>query len=365
MKRMLLMLASTALVLAGCRGEAEETATTPSETVVTVGPENVVVAQLTELRSGPPVSGTLTPERSATIRAQVSGSVLETAVEEGARVQRGQLLATLDETGVRDAYLSARSQVRSTESALTVARRNAERAERLSQAGAIPDRDLESAHLDLTNAEGALADAKARLAAAAEQLQDTKIRAPFTGVVSDRPADAGDVVQIGAALFTVVDPRTLRLDASVPADQIGRLRVGTAVEFQVGGINRQLTGKIARINPVVDPRTRQVRIYVDVPNPDLQLTAGLFAEGRVALDTKRALAVPFTAVDSRGTTPVLHRLAGGRVQVVEVKLGVRDEVAEMVEVLSGLANGDTVLLGSAQGITEGSRVRVLQEEAGK
>jgi RND family efflux transporter MFP subunit len=365
MRKMLMMLACTALVLAGCRGEAEETAATGSETVVTVGPENVVVAELTELRSGPPVSGNLEAKRAATIRAEVSGSVLRTEADEGARVQRGELLASLDDTAVRDAYLSARSQVRTTESALEVARRNADRAERLSDAGAIPDRDLESARLDRTNAEGALADAKARLASATKQLEDTRIRAPFSGVVSERQANAGDVVQVGTALFTVVDPAMLRLDAGVPAEQIGRLRVGTPVEFQVSGINRRFVGRIARINPVVDSRTRQIRIYVDIPNPDAQLAAGLFAEGRVAMDTKRAVAVPVTAVDSRGTTPVLHLLKAGRVREAPIKLGVRDDVAEMVEVLSGLANGDTVLLGSAQGITEGSRVRVLQEEAGR
>ncbi len=365
MTKLLLMVASTALFLAGCKGEAEETAATGAETVVTVGPENVVVAQLTELRSGPPVSGTLEAKRAATIRAEVSGAVLKTEADEGARVQRGELLATLDDTAVRDAYLSARSQVRSTESALEVARRNAERAERLSNAGAIPDRDLESARLDLTNAEGAVADAKARLASATKQLEDTRIRAPFSGVVSERQADAGDVVQVGTALFSIVDPATLRLEAGVPAEQIGRLRVGTPVEFQVAGISHQLAGKITRINPVVDPRTRQIRIYVDIPNSDAQLAAGLFAEGRVAMDTKRAVAVPVTAIDSRGTTPVLHLLKAGRVKEVQIKLGVRDEVAEMVEVLSGLADGDTVLLGSAQGITEGNRVRVLQEEAGR
>jgi RND family efflux transporter MFP subunit len=365
MTKMLLMVASAALILAGCKGEAEETAATGTETVVTVGPENVVVAQLTELRSGPPVSGNLEARRAATIRAEVSGSVLRTEADEGARVQRGELLASLDDTAVRDAYLSARSQVRSTESALELARRNADRAERLSNAGAIPDRDLESARLDLTNAEGALADAKARLASATKQLDDTRIRAPFSGVVSDRQADAGDVVQVGTALFTIVDPATLRLEAGVPAEQIGRLRVGAPVEFQVAGITRQFIGKIAQINPVVDPRTRQIRIYVDIPNTDAQLAAGLFAEGRVAMDTKRAVAVPATAVDSRGTTPVLHLLKAGRVKEVEIKLGMRDEVAEMVEVLSGLADGDTVLLGSAQGITQGNRVRVLQEEAGR
>ena len=363
MRMLLLSVSSAVLVLAGCKGAAEETATTGSEPIITIGPENVVVAEITELRSGPRVSGSLEPDRAATVRAEVSGSVLRTEAEEGAEVQRGALLASLDDTAVRDAYLSARSQVRSVESALEVARRNAERAERLLAVGAIPDRDLESAQHDHTNAEGALADARARLASAEKQLEDTRIRAPFSGVVSDRQANAGDVVQVGTALFTIVDPRTLQLEASVPADQIGRLRVGTPVEFTVSGLNRQFTGKISRINPVVDPNTRQIRIYVDIPNADRQLAAGLFAEGRVAIDTKRAVAVPLTAVDSRGTTPVLHLLKAGRVQEVPVKLGVRDEVAEMFEVIAGAAVGDTVLLGSAQGITEGSRVRVLREEA--
>jgi RND family efflux transporter MFP subunit len=360
-----LTIAVSLLLLGACGGDPEESAAAParSEAIVTVGPENVTVAQLTELRSGPPVSGSLEPQQAATVRAQVSGSVLRTYAEEGARVRRGALLASLDDTAVRDAFLSARSQIRSAESALVLARRNAERTERLAQAGAVPDRDLENARLDVTNAEGALADARARLASASDQLEDTQVRAPFGGVVSERQADAGDVVQVGAALFTIVDPRSLRLEAGVPADQIGRLRVGTPVEFEVSGGNQRITGRIDRINPVVDPATRQVRIYVSVPNSEQQLAAGLFAEGRVATDTKRAVAVPVTAVDSRGTTPVLHVVKQGRVAEIPVKLGVRDEVAEMVEVLAGLAADDTVLLGSAQGIATGSRVRVLQEEA--
>jgi len=288
---------------------------------------------------------------------------LRTHAEAGQRVKRGAMLATLDDVAVRDAFLSARSAVRTAESSLELARRNAERAERLSQAGAIAERDLESARWNATNAEGTLADARARLASAGEQLEDTRVRAPFDGVVSERQVDAGDVVQVGAALFTIVDPRSLRLEAAVPADQIGRLRVGTPVEFSVGGLDRRITGRIERINPVVEPSTRQVRIYVGIPNGDQALTAGLFAEGRVATDNKRAVAVPVTAVDSRGTTPTLHLLRRGRVAEVPVRLGVRDETAELVEVLAGVAAGDTVLLGSAQGVTAGSRVQVLQQEA--
>lgn len=363
--RRLLALAAGALAFAGCQREQETLVSAGNEPVITVGPENLAVTQILELRSGPPVSGSLEPQRAATVRAQVSGAVLRSHAREGADVKRGALLAELDDTAVRDAFLSAQSQMRSAESALELARRNAERTERLAAAGALSERELENARLDLTNAEGAVADARARLSSAREQLDDTRVRAPFTGIVSERQANAGDVVQVGSALFTVVDPRSLRLEASVPADQIGRLRIGTPVEFVVSGLSRRITGKIERINPVVEPTTRQVRIYVGIPNVEQQLAAGLFAEGRVAIDTKRAVAVPLTAVDARGTTPVLHVLKGGRVALVEVRLGVRDEVAELVEVLAGAAAGDTVLLGSAQGVTPGSRVRVLQEEAAR
>ncbi len=357
--------AAAALLLAGCKGDDGASATETAEAIVTVGRENIAVATLSELRSGPAVSGSLEPEQSATVRAEVGGAVLRTYADAGLRVKRGKLLARLDDTAVRDAHLSARSAVRSAETALALARRNAERSERLAEAGAVADRDLETARWDVTNAEGTLADAKARLSSAQEQLQDTQIRAPFDGMISDRPADAGDVVQVGAALFTIVDPSRLRLEASVPAEQIGRLRKGTEVEFTVSGADRQITGRIERINPVVDPSTRQVRIYVAIPNLDQALVAGLFAEGRVATDTKRAVAVPLSAIDSRGTTPTVHVLKGGRVRESQVLLGVRDEAAELVEVQSGVADGDTLLLGSAQGVTPGSRVRVLQEEAGQ
>lgn len=358
---------AAALLLAGCGRDdgASATATETAESVVTVGPENIAVATLAELRSGPAIAGTLEAEQAATVRAQVGGSVLRTFVDAGEPVKRGQLLARLDDRSVEESFLSARSAVRTAETALELARRNLERTERLEQAGALSERDLETARLEVTNAEGTLADARARLSNAQEQLDDTRVRAPFDGVVSERAADAGDVVQVGAELFSIVNPSRLRLEASVPAEQIGRLRKGTEVEFTVTGMDRRITGEIERINPVVDPATRQVRIYVAIPNLDRRLVAGLFAEGRVATDTKRAVAVPVAAIDSRGNTPTVHLIRNGSVAESEVRLGVRDDAAELVEVQSGAAQGDTVLLGSAQGVAPGSRIRVLQDEAGQ
>ena len=352
-----------AILLGGCRKKDDASATVATEPVITVGPENIAVAAVTELRSGPTISGTLEPVQAATVRAQVAGPVLQTRAQEGARVKRGELLATLDDAAVRDTWLSARSAVRSAETALELANRNRERAERLAEAGAIAERDLETARLDATNAEGSLADARARLASAGKQLEDTRVRAPFDGIVSERQADAGDVVQVGAALYTIVDPRRLQLEAGVPATDVGRLKVGIPVEFSVTGNDRRVTGRIDRINPVVDPATRQVRMYASVPNSDQAFVAGVFAEGRVATDSRQAVAVPLTAIDNRGTAPTVHQVREGRVVEMPVQLGVRDEAAELIEIRAGVAAGDTLLLGSAQGVAPGSRIRVTEDEA--
>jgi RND family efflux transporter MFP subunit len=333
--------------------------------VVLIGRENLAIATLTELRSGPAISGSLEPKVEAKLRAEITGPVERTFADEGQRVRQGALLARIDDNAVRDAYLSAKSAVRSAESALQNAQRNAERATRLAKAGALPERDLETALLNQTNAEGALADARARLASAEKQLAHTRVRAPIDGIVSERQVAAGDVVQLGAAMFTIVDPRSLRLEATVPVEHVGRLRPGTLVEFTVSGFDRRFSGRIERINPAVDPATRQMRIYVGIPNAEQSLVAGLFAEGRVATDARRAVAVPVSAVDLRGTSPVIRRVKGGKVDVVPVQLGVRDEAAEMVEIHAGVTQGDTVLLGTAQGLAEGTAVRVTQEEVSR
>lgn len=350
-------------IVGGCKNKEAPEGAGKAPAPVTVGRENLAVATVTELRSGPGISGSLEPERAATVRAELGGAVLQTYAEAGDRVRQGAVLARLEGASVRDALLSARSGVRSAEAALELAKRNLERTERLAQAGAVADRELESARVTATNAEGALSDAESRLTSAGQQVRHTTVRAPFSGTVSARQADEGDVVQIGAPLYSIVDPTALRLEANVPGDQVGRLRAGTAVEFSVSGFDRRFTGRIDRINPVVDSTTRQVKIYARIPNADRSLAAGLFAEGRVAIDSRRGVAVPFVAIDNRGTAPVVHRLKGGQVVETPVKLGVRDEAAELIEVAAGVAEGDTLLLGSAQGVAPGTRVRVTQEEA--
>jgi membrane fusion protein (multidrug efflux system) len=270
------------------------------------------------------------------------------------------LIARIDDTALRETLLSAQSAERSARLALDLAQRNADRATTLEQAGAIAERDLESAQSALAAAQAAYADAQARLTAAQQQVDRTFIRAPFDGIVSERPVNAGDVVQPGTAVVTVVDPRSMRLEASVPAEQLASVHVGAPVRFSVAGYpGRTFTGRVDRINPAADPATRQVRIYVSIPNEDSRLVAGLFAQGRVTTETRTALLAPLSAVDQRGVTPMVMRIRGGKVERVPVQLGLRDDAAGDYEIVSGLSAGDTLLVGAAQGITPGTPVRVL------
>jgi RND family efflux transporter MFP subunit len=350
--------ATTVVAAAGCRrGDANaEPAGTDS---VVIGPENVVIVTQQEIRTGPALSGTLAPEREATVRAELTAPVVQTMIDQGQRVSEGQLLIRLDDAAIRDQVLSARSAVTTAQANLTVAQREQERNDALLKAGAIAERMVEQSRAQVTAAQAQLANAQAQVASAEKQLANTRITAPFAGIVSERSVNAGDVVSPGTALVTVVDPSTMRLEASVPAEALSAVRVGAPVDFSVTGYpNRHFTGRVTRVNPIADPATRQVRIIASLPNAGNTLVGGLFAEGRVSSESHQASVVPQSAVDERGLRPSVERLKNGRTEKTEVTLGLRDAATETVEVTQGLTPGDTVLLGAARGISAGTPVRV-------
>ena len=359
-------LALSALSVGGCKKNDASAEPAKAETML-VGPENVTVVRAEQIRTGPALSGSLTPEKSATIRAEMSAAVLQTFAEAGQRVTAGQPLAQLDASVLRDQQLSARGAVTTAQSSYDIAQRELSRNQALEKAGAIAERDLERARNALIAAQGQLATARAQLANVNKQLDKASVQAPFTGVVSLRQVNAGDVVSPGTALFTVVDPGSMQLEASVPADALTQVRVGMPVEFKVNGYpNRSFSGRITRVNPTADPATRQVKIVASIPNAGNTLVGGLFAEGRVASEARTAPMVPLAAVDERGLRPTVVRLKQGKIEKVEVGIGIRDAAAETVEITSGIVPGDTLLLGAARGISPGTPVRVsTPNDAGK
>ena len=352
-----LCILNLALLGASCGAEAEKRP--EAAAVVQIGSENVVSVTSGTVVVGPIVSGELKPEREANVRAELGGSMLEVAVLEAQAVRQGALLGRIETRTLEEAKLSASSAVRSAENQLGVARREAERTEKLVSAGALAARDVDVVRNTVSAAEAQLADARARLASAERALGDSVIRAPFAGVVSKRVVNAGDVVSPGAELFTIIDPSSMRLEASVPSDDLLALRIGAVVEFTVRGYDRPFQGRIERIAPQADATTRQVPIYVSIPNEGGRLVAGLFAEGRVVSQSVHGLVVPSNAVNTKDvSTPWVLRVTDGKTERVSITLGLRDARTERVHVASGVKDGDVLLRGASQGITPGTPVKV-------
>ena len=356
----LVVLAS--LLAASCGGAAPEAGSTgPAEaTVVQLAPENVTEARLGRLSSGPLISGQLTPARQATVRAQVGGSIVELAVDRGYAVSANQVVARIASRDLESTHASSEAAVKSAETALALAESEAERTRSLVSGGALAARDLEQADNAVAVAEAQLAAARARERSAWQQLDDTILRAPFAGVVSARPASIGDVVAPGTEILTIIDPSSMRLEALVPSDQIADVKPGASVTFHIRGVPGEFVGRVDRLDSTADPVTRQVAVFVTLPNTGGALIAGLFGEGRIETASREGVIVPVAAVNETGVSPFVTRVQTGVAERVPVTLGVRQTETEEVEILDGVAAGDVLIVGSAMGIAPGTRVAVAE-----
>lgn len=342
---------------AACQSaKGEETPAAPRP--VLIGSENVIIAKKDTIVAGPIISGELRPEREAVLRAQLGGSMLEVRVKEGQSVRQGAVLGRIETRTLEDTRRSAQSAVRSAEQQLMVAEREMARTQQLVTAGALAAREVDLARNNVTSVEALLADARARLMTSERELEDAFVRAPISGVVAQRSVNTGDIVTVGSELFTVVDPSSMRLEASVPSESLPELRIGAPVSFAVRGYEQQFEGRIERIAPQTDAATRQLPIYVSIPNSAGRLVGGLFAEGRVLTASASGVVVPANAVNVSGDKPWVARVANNKVERVNVTLGLRDPRTERVQVVSGLSEGDTLLRGAAQGIAPGTLVQV-------
>jgi membrane fusion protein (multidrug efflux system) len=371
--RALTVLMLTLVLGSACRSdtaaegkEKDKAAANAPPAAVEVGRENLIAVKRQMISTGPLISGTLAAEHEATVRAEIGGSVLQVTTEEGKAVRQGQVLAKIDDQTQRDGFTSAQSAVKSAENALAVATREATRTENLVKAGALPERDLETVHNQVTAAQAQLASAQAQLATARKSLENATVRAPMTGIVSKRAANSGDVVSSGTELVKIIDPSSMKLQASVPSEALADIRIGLAVQFQVRGYEQSFEGHIERISPAADPVTRQVSIFVTIPNKSGRLVAGLFAEGRVTRDARQGLVVPIIAVNMNGPQPWVLRVKDGKAEKLDVKIGLRDEQTERVELQgSALQEGDQLLIGAAQGMTPGTPVKLKEAQPAK
>ncbi|MBI4551848.1 MAG: efflux RND transporter periplasmic adaptor subunit [Candidatus Latescibacteria bacterium] len=359
------MLALTAVGLLGCGGGADPNAKETGPPTLMLSRADVATVTRGDVESGPAVSGVLAAAVIVDVKARIAGDVIAVSVQEGSAVKQGQSLAALDTRELEYQLQYAQAELTSAQVALKNAQSNLERTQRLLSEGAVAPRDLENAQAAV---DAAQAQVTLRLARAHEMrkvVADAKFPSPITGIVSKRAVEPGDHVGENDVVLTVVDPSLMELTASISSEDLGQVRAGMPVSFRVEGYQgRRFEGKIARINPAADPATRQVTVYVQVPNSTHELIGGLFATGRIVTGrTANSLLVPADAIRPGGSGQVVYRVAGGQVTAVPVTPGLQDMATGRVGVTGGLQPGDLVLVGSATDIKSGTKVSLASADS--
>jgi len=334
-----------------------------AQTVVELAASDVVKAQVHDLSQGLPISGSLKAFNSAVVKARAAGELQGLTVREGDTVKAGQVIARVDATEYNARVRQAQQQADSAKAQIDIAQRQFDNNKALVDQGFISKTALETSMNNLAAARANHQAALAGVEVARKTLDDTVLRAPISGVVSQRLAQPGERVAIEARVIEIVDLSRLELEASLSAADSVDVRVGQEASLQIEGSDKPVLAKVARINPSAQAGSRSVLAYLAIADAT-GLRQGLFAQGTLATGRTSALAVPLSAVRSDKPAPYVQLVENDKVVHKDVELGARGEAGkEMMVAVKGIAPGAVVISGSVGSLREGTAVRFTQPVA--
>ena len=364
LKTALVLLALIAVVALGWRGYAARQATRQAQSapvkdpVIELSAIDLATAHVVELTSGLPISGALKAVNSAIVKARVPGELQGLTVREGDRVEAGQVIARVESTEYADRVRQAQQQADAAKAQVEIAQRQVDNNAALVRQGFISKTAADNSLASLNTAQANHRAAQAGIDVLRKSLADTVLRAPISGQVSQRLAQPGERVAPEARIVEIVDLSRLELEASIsPADSVA-VRVGQQALLRIEGVAQPVAATVARINPSAQAGSRSVLIYLTVAaQPGLR--QGLFAQGQLATETQRALAVPLNAVRTDKPLPYVQVVEGDRIAHRTVQTGVRGEVdGELWVAVQGVADGARLLRGAAGVVREGTQVKL-------
>ncbi len=377
------------VLLAGCGAGPGETVRPEAGRVTTVPVERVGRHDLTRELD---VAAEFRPFQEVEVHAKVAGYLKSIAVDVGDHVAAGQVVAVLEvpEYAEELAHATAterrteldvvrsRSEVKRTEVTYLMRKVAFERLQAVSKArpNLVAQQEVDSSAAQYREAEGQWESAKAALAATEQQVNVSsatkervrtmmnylKITAPFAGVVTKRYAHPGAMIQAGTASQTQAMPVVrisqigrLRLVLPVPESAVSRVKLGGAVEVRVDALQQVFQGRVARFNDRLDAATRTMETEVDIDNRTGVILPGMFGTATIVLETRaEALAVPVQAVSGHATKPAVMVVKGGVLEERAVTLGM--ETPALVEILTGVGEGELVVTGNRSGLKAGRKV---------
>jgi RND family efflux transporter MFP subunit len=367
-KRTLSFLVLLAMVnLAGCSNEKIRTAPSP-ESVRNIPVLAVQQASVPDLLEA---VGTVRAAQTSDAASQMMGNIVEIRAHEGDHVQRGQVLAVIDDSQPRAAVdrataadLAAQQQLVGADSDLALAQSTLKRYQTLLEKKSVSPQEFDEAKArqqatlarrDMAKA--GQAQAQAGLSQARTSLDYTRIRAPFDGVVTEKKADSGTLASPGMPIFTIEDVRRYRLEANVNENDLQYVRRGEQVSVVIDALdNADLKGKVVQIVPAADAASRTFLVKIELPT-DSRLHSGLFGRAQFSRGERQALLIPRSAVVERGQLQGIYVLDQNKVASLRyITLGKRSWAE--VEVLAGLQDGERLVGKPGTVDLNGKRVEV-------
>ena len=330
------------------------------QTVMELAPTEVTRATRKALVRRLPVSGTVTSMLKTTVRSRVSGEVLEVAFREGESVVSGAVLARIDTRSLEAQVASARAARDKSSADLELARLNFENSQRLFAKKVLAQNELDTRKSLYDAAAAAQKLSVAQLRLAEINLEDAVVRAPFDAVIARRFQHPGGKVSPDSPLFELVDLTRMELQAAAPAAEIPVVRPGQQARLRVDGYGKdEFTATLQRVSPAAEQGSRLVLLYLSLDNVDGRLRDGMFAQGALLIEQGDAvIAVPSTAVINEAGLDYVMVIEDGRVQRRPVTVGLVATQDRMVEIRSGLAEGETLLAVRIGSLDPGTPVQL-------
>jgi len=343
--------------------QAELSQSTASAQVglITLSDKDVYTVQAQSLVRSLPVSGSLTAQRSAIVKAKIAAELLKLKVREGDKVKEDQVIGKLDTQEFVARLKQAQQQAASAKAQWQITQQNLSNNQELVKQGFISRSALDTS---VSNADAARANYEAAQAAvdlASKAMKDSVVRAPISGLISQRFVQVGERVAVDGRIVEIVDLSSLELQAPLSPQDVLQVKVGTPASLRVEGMDTPLKAQIARINPSASADTRSVMVYLSLP-PHAGLRQGLFVQGQILLDQVQALAIPLSAITRDAGQDQVLVVKQGKVQKIKVSLGKRagqnQDGQPMAEVLEGVSGGDQILVNAAGTVREGQAVQL-------
>ena len=334
--------------------------TAPAAALVELASTDVVKAQPRELAQGLAISGSLKAVNSAVIKARVAGELQGLTLREGDSVKAGQVIARIESSDHAARLRQAQEQAESSKAQVDVAQRQYDNNQALVKQGFISATALDTSQANLNAAKATHRATLAATEVAAKSVEDTVLRSPISGQVSQRLAQAGERVAVDARIVEVLDLSRLELEASLEPQDSLAVQVGQRAELRIEGSAQAISARVARINPSAQAGSRSVLAYLQIDNPPgaAPLRQGLFAQGTLGTGLATVLAVPLDSVRIDKPAPYVQVIEGGKVAHRPVTLGVRGTAqGETLVAVQGLAEGALVLRGHIGALSEGTAVR--------